>query len=564
MKKLLISLTILFSIFVGINSVSAEENTLIYDSSSPLEYLTMTNTINLSDAEVTTLMQSVGYSTDLIDKYLLRRNYALNNNKNDKFYFVNPGIANSFYSDRIFINMAYEEINQAWLEISEKLTYGYTDLYLNIQSKYTYDYTYYYFDFGTSVSSNSSAWLSSNSNFASIKYNSNTKVLDNNKISRNYFFETNMKGNISFKKGSFGNVSSIIIDDITYSLNDTLPITLEDGYHSLKEQNYKYNQEIDTTNLSYIKISYDTTKTNYEDYNLISLENLSTNLKEAYIEKSWNWGVCIDENTCYDNYIYRNNLNYLQTQNMYYILSTFKYEDIEHGFYEETQDLNYYYAYFDVSNISDTINLYIDSKAPFTIEFGELEDYEDNFIKLNLKNYSGIVLFPISNKYNGDYLFYLDNAKIDIYEYKDDKLINKYENSVYKIFKLENMEYYMRNRYYLIENKKKNEDSYISFDTKYFVYKLVKNETDDIIIKNPNTNQDQNINSIYTTRETYNLNDINSTLDLFSSRSYLTGQAFKNFSEIWNKFKQDTGIYTYLLMVVLSSIALLLIKAFKK
>lgn len=235
MKKLLISLTILFSIFVGINSVSAEENTLTYDSSSPLEYLTMTNTINLSDSEVTTLMQSVGYSTDLIDKYLLRRNYALNNNKNDKFYFVNPGIANSFYSDRIFINMSYEEINQAWLEISEKLTYGYTDLFLNIQSKYTYDYTYYYFDYGTSVSSNSSAWLSSNSNFASIKYNSNTKVLDNNKISRNYFYETNMKGNISFKKGSFGNVSSIIIDDITYSLNDTLPITLENGYHSLKK-----------------------------------------------------------------------------------------------------------------------------------------------------------------------------------------------------------------------------------------------------------------------------------------------------------------------------------------
>ena len=68
MKKLLISLTILFSIFTGVNSVNAED--LKYDQTKPFEHLTMTNTIDLSDEEVTTLMKKANYTDEYITKYL--------------------------------------------------------------------------------------------------------------------------------------------------------------------------------------------------------------------------------------------------------------------------------------------------------------------------------------------------------------------------------------------------------------------------------------------------------------------------------------------------------------
>ena len=74
MKKWLIFLISLFNILIGINSVNAEE--LKYDQTKPFEHLTMTNTIDLSDEEVTTLMKKANYTDELISMYLVIRNYA--------------------------------------------------------------------------------------------------------------------------------------------------------------------------------------------------------------------------------------------------------------------------------------------------------------------------------------------------------------------------------------------------------------------------------------------------------------------------------------------------------
>lgn len=236
MKKLLISLTILFSVFIGVNSVNAEE--LKYDQTKPFEHLTMTNTIDLSDEEVTTLMKKANYSDELISRYLLRRNYALQNNKSGKYYFVNPGDVEDFSSDRIFINMDSENINQGWIEISNSRDGASTNIYYNIQISGTY--TYYRFGSSTNVSSASSSWVASNNKLFQFTYNSNNVIYNGyNSMCLSYFYETNMKGQLSYKKGSFGGTSDIIVDDITYSINDTLPITLENGYHSLKEDKPK-------------------------------------------------------------------------------------------------------------------------------------------------------------------------------------------------------------------------------------------------------------------------------------------------------------------------------------
>lgn len=232
MKKWLIFLISLFNILIGINSVNAEE--LKYDQKKPFEHLTMTNTIDLSDEEVTTLMKKANYTDEYINRYLLRRNYALQNNKSGKYYFVNPGNIFNLASDRIFINLSFENIKQGWIEISNSRDGASTDIYYNIESND--GYTYYTYDYSTTPSTNSSKWFASNNKLFQFTYNSNNVIYNGyNSMCLSYFYETNMKGQLSYKKGAFGGTSDIIVDDVTYSINSMLPITIEDGYHSLKD-----------------------------------------------------------------------------------------------------------------------------------------------------------------------------------------------------------------------------------------------------------------------------------------------------------------------------------------
>lgn len=228
LKKFLILLGVCLTSFLLIDNASAEN--LTYHSDKPLEYTTMTNTIDLSDEEVTTLMKKANYTDDLIERYLIIRNYALQNNQSGKYYFVNPGDSSIFYYDRIFINMSYENINQGWIEVT--YASGLNQIWYNIQSNYS-SYTYYQFNGSTSnPNSSTSGWFASNTLF--LTYNTKNNIIDSNNYQLNYFYETNMKGQLKYKKGAFGGTSDIIIDDVTYSINDTLPITLENGYHSLR------------------------------------------------------------------------------------------------------------------------------------------------------------------------------------------------------------------------------------------------------------------------------------------------------------------------------------------
>lgn len=257
MKKLLTSLTILFSVFIGVNSVNAED--LKYDQTKPFEHLTMTNTIDLSDEEVTTLMKKANYTDEYINRYLLRRNYALQNNKSGKYYFVNPGNIFNLASDRIFINLSSENIKQGWIEISNSRDGASTNIYYNIESND--GYTYYTYDYSTTPSRNSSKWFASNNKLFQFTYNSNNVIYNGyNSMCLSYFYETNMKGQLSYKKGAFGGTSDIIVDDVTYSINSMLPITIEDGYHSLKDTKPKIDMNLVESHDTFtkIKISFST------------------------------------------------------------------------------------------------------------------------------------------------------------------------------------------------------------------------------------------------------------------------------------------------------------------
>lgn len=352
-----------------------------------------------------------------------------------------------------------------------------------------------------------------------------------------------------------------------YDLNNNELISHGGTMPLAKDMNYSKKMDIDVTNIASIKINFDTKNTTYDDYHFTVLSGINQRLKEAYYEKSYVWGLCLDENTCYDDYIFRENLYINEFANLYAYSSPFKYEDLEHGFVDETQELNYFYLYYDVSDISGIVNLSVQSTAPFEIEYTYLEDYTDTYVTLNLNGYSGLLLYPIVNNYNGDYPFKLNNANINIYQYYDGSLVGYYKNITSTNYSIGAIENYDRNRYFLIENNKKNEDSYISFSTKYFYYQLVENTNESIEITNPNTKEDEIINSIDISQNmTYFMNDVsnvNGMLDFIKNNNNLD-TIFSKFTDVWNSFKSDGKIYIYLMLVITTSIIILIIKSMGK
>ncbi len=243
--------------------------------------------------------------------------------------------------------------------------------------------------------------------------------------------------------------------------------------------------DIDTTNLSYIKIKFDVTDDIPNNYQHTILQNLSKPLKEAYIEQTFA-DSCVG-NSCQDIWHSRDMLSYNELLNAYFSSTSLN---------SNNYILTNYEIYFDVSDISSVVTLSVESKSNFTIEYGYLEDYIDNSITLNLNGYSGLVLYPKVSNYNGNYPFYLDNADINIFEYKNNSLVSYYKNITSKSFSIKNLHNYEKTRYFIIHNNKITEDSYITFDTRYFNHQLILNTEDETTIVNPNYGFDTTIPSI--------------------------------------------------------------------
>lgn len=510
MKKLLIGLTVLFS-FVFISNVNAE----IISETYTIKEDILNSELYFNDYGT----YYNGHTTDydlLIASGKLKSFHEEAMKRGYKYYFYTSSSIFMWNDEDIKIVMSLQTLDT---------NNGYTLEYRLVNPNNS-NYVFYWLHHWINDNKMGGLYEDSERFHLNVGIEFNTKDYNQYGLSKYHFPGFNTNADIYYYPSIANSTpynsklvfySSISINGKTYNDGDVI-------YSQKKEPEiYQYNEEIDTTNLSYIRVDFDTTGATYEDYHFSILENVSSKLKEAYFEKSYDWGICIDENTCYDNYVHRDAINYTSNFNMYSVSSPFKVEDSEHGFYDETQELDYYYTYYDVSNINDLVTLNIDSTVPFSVSFGQLEDYTDTFTKINLKNYAGIVLYPISSLYNGDYNFYLDNADVDVHHYYNSDLVNIYKNVTASIYYINSMEYYDRNRFYLIENNKINDDSYISFNTSYFSYQLVENSYDDIVIVNPNTNNSENINSIddsnllFNSRNEYNnistfIDEINETL----------------------------------------------------
>lgn len=342
-----------------------------------------------------------------------------------------------------------------------------------------------------------------------------------------------------------------------YDLNTNELIPHQGKMPLAKNPSYSNSLDIDVTNIASIKINFDTKNANYNDYHFTVLSGIDKQLKEAYYEKSYEWGLCIDVNTCYEDYISRENIYFTEEMNIYSYSSPFKYQDEEHGFLDETQNLKYFYIYYDVSNITGNVDLSINSTVPFEIEYNYLENYIDTYVTLNMKGYSGLLLYPIVNNYNGDYPFYLNNANINIYQYYDNKLVGYYKNITSNVYFFNEIENQDRHRYFLIENNNVNEDSYISLNSKYFYYQLIKNTNDSLNITNPNTDKEEYINSLDTSNNmSYNLNS--GTEDFISNIS----NYIKSFFELFSYF--FTGLNSYIRNCIIALFTIIIMCAIIK
>lgn len=511
MKKLLIVSVILLSSCLAISNVSAE--TFLNKFEPEIHIM---NTYEMSDDEIYNLYNKIidenylyNHTSFTIEDYINARNKlkTMYQDSNTKYIMY-------AYSGYLYYKTIGSGINSGiaiYTDSNKKfgIDFGFNSESIGSQTVYKYN-------------SSSNSFSSSGSQRM---FGSQLSIYDMTTLNRDIadLFETNCHSDsMQYYVPVYGNnkySGDITYNNQVYSINSYLPIDVYDGLNplSLGPKIYKYNEEIDTSNLAYIKVNYDTTGATYEDYHFSIIKNINEKLNEAYIEKSYEWGICLDTNTCYDNYVSRDYIEYSSDIKMYSKQAPFKFEDSEHGFYDESQELNYYYEYYDVSNISDLIELDIDSTVPFEVTFGYLEDNVDSFVILNLNGYAGLVLYPIVSNYNGDYRFDLQNANISIYQYADDKVVSKYENITEDIYYMSQIEYQDRKRFYQIVNNKITEDSYIKFNSKYFSYQLLNKLDDSITIINPNTGEEEIINSIEDSENLYKISDANSLIDRVSS-----------------------------------------------
>lgn len=543
MKKLLISLIILFSLFLGINSVSALDTLsgtypdppeITDNNYSNKNYLIYKNTSN-----VTRLLIIPNEAKNIYTSlYEVSTDRLINKNTSGNSFFPTTSTTTNDFTNNN--SLIYDLKNNSWVSSGKGKSFMWSEIYYSTLPIQGTDFT----------GQNSKPTLKYKTGFVSSEaYNVLGKVSVE-------FSETDT--NIyKYKKSQF---------KLQFGSNDFSKeyIPIFSHYKVFGKRSGTWTELTEEQ----LKFPYDED----EEGNIIYDDRRLVTIDTTY---DYSEGMLADASITFE--INYSNLVDISTTNPIYT-------DWKIEFYFDNTDNSYIYVY-------DTLN---SSTWTDTAKF--LEDYifyyfppgyRYAFISSEESSTQGRIYFPM-NHYNNEavrfrgynYDYSKNMVMTDLsrgisendnyYMYFDFDINNNDKKCVVLSRKLGSLysTYYDPN--FLNNYLKLFPDVNLVFDSEmsYFYAPIgvkvtfSKGLNDSIIIHTPSgvINNDSNI--IYDTND--NLNDINSTLNLFSSKSYLTGQAFQKFSEIWNKFKQDTGIYTYLLMVVLSSIALLLIKSFRK
>ena len=218
MKKLLVSLTILFSVFIGVNSVNAEE----LSTSNLFNYIHFTNMYGMTDDEMLSLGTSVDVDlTDFVKNYnihkekLTLKNFIFRYDGGTGvtiFYKSNDTWTINLKDNSTYYSLYVEDRNTASKVSVKYNSWGGTTLYSPSQSAYTLG------------------------QLSNIKKD----------VAKEYYFFyiSDLEEDIYLKYtaslyGSGWLTSDITIDNNIYSINDSTPISLRLGYNSLKEDKPK-------------------------------------------------------------------------------------------------------------------------------------------------------------------------------------------------------------------------------------------------------------------------------------------------------------------------------------
>ena len=589
MKKLLISLTILFSIFIGINSVSAYTTATYHSTSDDWVYI---NTLNMTQEEINVYSkQYVSYNTSAtetaIKRILAAREYY-NNYYSDKYsyYIITADMAQS--SPWIYLFVFNEFPYSSYYLEAPYIVNGtgylnYNSIHFRFDNSDTSLYKLFYTSNGTKFSERPSyennVLILNNSSSSSLKYLSNY-------YETNYSFDVRLNPN---KGTGTAYYDVFYYDNKVYQNGDILFNTLEKNNMNIVKENkpkikmslleqqenfMKININFSTFNTDKYIYYYSTDRKNWvdileNDYKYTSYINGTLYVmildKQEFIE-SVESGNIVYNPLATATYTFSNinevipelkfNLNVSDNckirKNTEEIIVC-KNLDIEIINYNSIDKYIWQYS-FDREN---WLNIYTNK---FNVEFSEnktiyfklLDKINNEELKYVTYTVTGINAIPGDI---GAYIKMKGSYNKDSFSYEIDTYFYNYDSSLYNY-------YYSKDGINWNEISSYNMLATTNSSIKHIILKFYKDLT--VYVKIENKNNEYVNAATYTITYFSNNDSLKDSLDLFSSKSYLTGQAFQNFSEIWNKFKQDTGIYTYLLMVVLSSIALLLIKSFRK
>lgn len=585
MKKLLISLTILFSLFLGINSVNAKTETATYTFTSDKNAII--NTYNMTQEEIESYTATYKVATDKITsriakEFIQLREYYETNYKNEYDYYIIVDDLN--YSGGYFKLFVFNEdsINQKIGEMLNSRSY-YNILAISFFELSANSYKYFYLD------NNSKFNISSSTSNYYVSSGGKTNTFDINYQST--YYETNY--NIDIKLSSTGS-NNLVYDSFTYDSkvyysNDFLFNTMTSNeLNRLKEDKPKINISLIDKQEEFEKINVNFSAFNTDKY-----------IYYYSIDRE-NWIDILENDYKYTSYI----------NGTLYVMILDKQEFIESA---ESGNIVYNplatatYTFSDISeiipelkfklNISDSCKIRKNTEEIIVcknldieiINYNSIDKYmwqysfeRENFgniytNKFNIEfSENKTIYFKLLDKINNEELKYVTytitgistvpgdigayikmngSYNKDSFSYEIDTYFYNYDSSLYNY-------YYSEDGINWNEISSYNMLATTNSSIKHIILKFYKDLT--VYVKIENKNNEYVNAATYTITYFSNNDSLKDSLDLFSSKSYLTGQAFKNFSEIWNKFKRETGIYTYLLMVVLSSIALLLIKSFRK
>ena len=533
LKKLLIVLTIFLSSFFLVNSsakAATDYSTYFYEYDSEF----VESTINHENFKTAYDKLMEYYTNGNYKNYLIYAFYFNNNIKLSILLFDTEDITINFNLENSYIGLSF--------------THG-----------YEYNCTL------SDLTCTTSAINRSKTSIISSSGGSN-QLIDENIIKNTFLINDSRKFFIyesSTDKIYTKNPSIEHFKDSEGNILDKIPVAkdnlLNEYTPNQKDNLQLYSIDVYVSDKSISKFNFKINLTDYNDYIENNISKTDIDNFKFYGLKNDNKLYHWEEITDLSSYIDYEDDNYIINDNGFSFMGT---TYLNFGNYEKIKlsislknALNYNLTYSDSLKNSDFDYNYFGSEYSKFVS-----NYKNNkyvIFSTKKENINGFIYIKTNNSnifadyYNTETKGFSKFAAIDFYRALDN--VNIYR------FNYEHIGLKSKEGFYITNNKGDNFDYYIYANTDLY-YSFNNNEdlNNSIFI-------DYNGNYTNSDLETYyqqKLTDIDDILD-FVNKNNNTSNVFEFFGQVWNAFKVNNKIYIYLMLVISTSIAILVIKSLK-